>query len=135
MKVVKEKNGDVSVIDDGNDLVFGFNQFSKNHYYDILKDKFDYIDNIHIGNYHYLDGGCQYEFRVEWKLLGKDVVAFVQLFDDAWKFMDQILPVIDMLKSFDGRTPTPNEFADKLIALGLVDLSKSVDKDREIPET
>lgn len=126
MTHIPEQNDTTPVIKVGDGYVFGFNQFTKNHYYHVLKDQFNYIDNIHIGNYHE-DGGCQYEFRVEWKLLGKDVVAFVQLFDDAWKFMDQILPVMDMLKSFNGRTPTPNEFATKLIEIGLTDLSVTVD--------
>jgi len=123
---VQEKTDVVSSVKVGTDWNFGFNQFSKNHYYQNIKDKFDFIDTIHIGNYH-TEGGCQYEFRVEWKLLSNDVGAFIQLFDDAWQFMDQILPVIDMLKSFNGRTPTPNEFAAKLIEMGLKDLSVTVD--------
>jgi hypothetical protein len=32
-----------------------------------------------------------------------------------------------MLKSFDGKVPTPNEFKDKLLALGLSDLSMAID--------
>lgn len=128
MKVIKEKNGDITVVDDGNSLVFGFNQFTKSNYYDVLKDQFECIDCIHIGNYYYLEGGCEYEFRVEWVLLGSNVAVYIKMFDDCWKFMDQINPVFDMLKSFDGKVPTPNEFASKLLEMGLCDLSRSADK-------
>lgn len=127
MKVVKEKNGDISVVDDGNPLVFGFRQFSKTRYYDVLKDQFDCIDQMHIGMYYYLDGGCDYEFKVEWILQGNNVAAYVRLFDDCWKYMDDILPIMTMLKSFDGKVPTPNEFKEKLLSLGLSDLSMAMD--------
>lgn len=131
MKTVIEKNGDITIVNDGCDLVLGFNQFSQSQYYDVLKDKFDYIDCIHIGNYHYLDRGCQYEFSITWSFLGDTVVASVKIFDDCWKYMDQILPVMDMLKTFDGKVPTPNEVVEKLVTLGFVNLSRSYDRNAD----
>jgi hypothetical protein len=126
MKIIQEKESDISVVDDGSDLVFGFRQFSKSGCYTILKDKLDCIDEVHIGMYYYIHGGCDFEFKVEWILLGDQVAAHVSLYDDCWKHMDQIAPILDMLKTFEGKIPTPNNFVEKLCALGLNDLSRSL---------
>ncbi len=103
--------------------VRGFYQLSKSWYASIImKDDRDLIDSIMVGMYYPKDG-TDGEFEVKWIKLGKEIVAELHVFTDAWKILPQFQDLLDWMASLE-KAPFPDEFVKKLGELGMEELTR-----------
>lgn len=108
-------------------FTFGFKLDSDEDYYDHLKHLFETINSMHIGRYSE-DGGCLYEFRIEWIMLNRKICFKVNIFDESWPYFGDYRKVLECIHKLSSKSQdsifSPKELSEKLIKLGLKNLSK-----------
>ncbi len=108
------------------DYILGFYLASHQKYYEVLKSiNPEEINSFMIGRYAET-GGCLYEFKITWTTLDQDVVSKVNIYDSSLVYFDDFKHVLDCFKEIaiisKNNTPSPSDFRDALINIGLTEL-------------
>lgn len=99
----------------------GFNWLSKSYYF---KPTIDEADGFYIGLY-YDEGGCDYEFSVEYKVLG-DLCCCVRVYNDAFKAFEGFKEFFEAIELRSNVKTSPDDLYEILIGLGYKDFTRRV---------
>jgi len=131
-------------------FVNGFMQFSRQSYYEVMKDDTNRIEEFNIGSYGYENGktvgGTKGEFSIRWKTLGVkgEIAGSIRIFTDAWHLMGQpiyqdLFKRLSTLNSDSKGNFTPQQVLEQLKACGFTDLSDNEEESssdiRQLVET
>lgn len=105
-------------------LTRGFSQLSRAWYAEANLKGMDYKDEVCFGLY-YPDGSTEGEMVVQWIELGNKIVPKWTIFSDAWKVLSSFHDLIDLLREYDSKDLTPEQFCKCLLECGFVDQTKT----------
>lgn len=100
-----------------------FIQLSRTWYADSVLKYSPIVDEITIGMYH-PDGGTSGEFCIRWEPLWANISPRLLCFDDSWSALCEFKDMLDFMAEFDDTCISPDEFRDKLISLGIQDITQ-----------
>ena len=101
------------------DCIRGFTILSEAYYAKACQQK-GTLDEIMVGMYH-PDCGTTGEFGIRWKLVGNEASPRLEVFNDAWDALQQFGDLLKWMASVDGQRISPQEFAEALRGMGIID--------------
>lgn len=109
------------------ETISGFYTLSQSWYVDACK-KDNIAEEIMVGSYC-PDGGCEFEFKFAWHILGDrnsiDYPAMrIDVFEDSFIAFRKFALLFSRLSKLNNKEPQPKEIIDLLTKLGFKDLTK-----------